>query len=259
MAKGESYNDLIFALGDLARERLARKPNAPRSMDRVLRAEQVVLQRRDERDALEAQMNEADAAHKDFEAQAEEDRRADEELVKKWKKAVDAIDGRVKGFRKKLLGLRSDSRYAAAAMKTMEAKHAELEMTAGYDLKRLATSKDNIKKLRIANMRRAREIEELERELQQLLTPDDGTPGAPGIIAHRRILEREDELERRKVELDEHLAELDALVAKKEEEVRAAEDYLDQAVFLLGEECYSQRLPDPALAALYPRIDKVAG
>ena len=39
MAK-ESYNDLIFQLGDLARDRLAGKPNCPRSMDRVYRAEE---------------------------------------------------------------------------------------------------------------------------------------------------------------------------------------------------------------------------
>jgi hypothetical protein len=38
--------------------------------------------------------------------------------------------------------------------------------------------------------------------------------------------------------------------------VQAAEDYLDQAIFLLAEECYTKRLPDPALSALYPRIDK---
>ena len=31
---------------------------------------------------------------------------------------------------------------------------------------------------------------------------------------------------------------------------------LDDAVAALGEEVYSLRLPDPALAAFYPRLDK---
>ncbi len=258
MAKAESYNDLIFQLGDLARERLAKKPQAPRSMERVLRAEQLVLARRDELQALEAQMNEEDAAFQDFVSDVKASRVQDEELVKKWKKAVDAIDGRVKATRKKLASLRAEGRYAARGMKTLEAKHAELEMTAAHDTKKIDLSKDNIKKLRIVNMRRAREIEELERDLQQILTPDPGAPGAPGILAHRRILEREDEQEQRKADLDASLEALDEAVVKKEEEVQAAEDYLDQATFLLGEEVYAQRLADPALAALYPKIDKVA-
>ena len=52
------------------------------------------------------------------------------------------------------------------------------------------------------------------------------------------------------------MAELDQAIAEKEQEVLAAEDYLDQALFLLGEECYANRIADPELAVLYPRIDR---
>ena len=41
-------------------------------------------------------------------------------------------------------------------------------------------------------------------------------------------------------------------------ELQAADDYLDQAVFLLGEEVYAARLSNPVLAALYPRLDKAS-
>ena len=145
MPKSESYNDLIFQLGDLARERLAGKPTAPRSIERVLRAEQLLLTRRDELQEIEAQMNEADAAHQQRIAEAKAARPADEALVKKWRKAVDAIEGRVKGVRKKLSAIRADGRYAAGALKVAERKHAELEMTAGHDAARISLSKDNLK------------------------------------------------------------------------------------------------------------------
>ena len=36
----------------------------------------------------------------------------------------------------------------------------------------------------------------------------------------------------------------------------AAEDFLDQSLFLLGEDVYASRIPDAALAALYPRLDR---
>ena len=48
MPKPEKYEELIFQLGDLARERLPNKPNCPRSMDRVYKAEDVVVARREE-------------------------------------------------------------------------------------------------------------------------------------------------------------------------------------------------------------------
>jgi hypothetical protein len=68
----------------------------------------------------------------------------------------------------------------------------------------------------------------------------------------------EDEAEGRKAEHEARMQELDQQIAAKEEEVHAAEDYLDQAVFLLGEEVYGARINDPALAALYPRLDKAS-
>lgn len=256
MGKADSYNDLIFELGDLARERLANKPGYPRSMDRVFKAEDAVLARRDELAQLEQQMNDEDAAYHDFHAEQAVEREKQEKVVKQWKKAVDAIQGRVKDLRKKVASLRATLRYEGDNLKKAERRHHDLELTT-TDPRKLDQSRDLLKRMRLALMRKQRDLEEMESEFNLVLTPRPGQPGAAGILAHKRLLEMEDEAEERKLQFEEAMADLEAAIAAKEEEVRAAEDYLDQAVFLLGEDCYTHRVPDPMLAPFYPKIDKV--
>ena len=255
MAKAENYNDLMFQLGDLARERLVNKADRPRSMDRVLRAEDLLVQRRDELAALEAEMNEADVGFQEQLAALEEERSSHRETVKKFQRAVNAIEGRVKDLRKKVSSSKADVRYNRDAIRKAEAKHRDLEMTA-QDPAKIEQSRQNLKKVKLAVMRQERQMEELEYELGRALTPEPGAPGAPGILAHKALLELEDKDEDQKIEFERQMEDLDAKIAAKEQEVQAAEDYLDQAIFLLGEECYQKRIPDPALAALYPRLDK---
>lgn len=254
MPKPEKYEDLIFQLGDLARETLPNKPTCPRSMDRVYKAEDAVLARREELAELEAQMNEEAAAHEDFMAELQAERAEQQQVVKQFKKAVDAIQGRVKEIRKKIGSLRAVVRYDKLGIKKMEQKHAELEMST-LDPKTLDLSKQNLKKVRLATMRKERDLEELEREFEVILTPAPGQPGAAGILAHKRLLILEDEEEERRLAHEERMAELDEIIAAKEEELKAAEEYLDQAVFMLGEDVYTTRIADPSLAALYPRLD----
>ena len=255
MAKADPYNDLIFSLGDLARERLSNKSNRPRAMERVFKAEDAVVARRGELEALERGMNDEDQRYQDFIASAADEKESQSKVIGRYRKAVDAIAGRVKESRKKLSNARADLRYNKEHHKKAVQRHEEYEMTV-FDPKKVEASKDNIKKMKLALMRRERNVEEMEQEFLAILTPEEGQPGAPGILAHRRVLELEDALEKRKDEFDGRMQTLDVSIGKKEEEVRAAEDYLDQAIFLLGEECYSLRFPDPALAAMYPKIDK---
>lgn len=254
----ESYDDLIFQLGDLARETLANKASYPRSMERVFKAEEVVIARREELAELEAQMNQEDADYHAFlEAQAQE-QQEQEAVTRQWQKAVDAIRGRTKDLRKKVASYRANLRYEKNNLKLAERRHHDLEMTQHHDQKKIEVSRNNLKRFRLALMRKERDLEELEAEFLSVLTPRPGQPGAAGILAHRRLLEMEDEAEDRKAEHEEKMAELDKLIAAKDVEVHAAEDYLDQALYLLGEECYSSRFSDPALAVFYPRLDKVA-
>ncbi|AKF81988.1 hypothetical protein SAMN05443572_10378 [Myxococcus fulvus] len=254
MAK-ESYDDLIFQLGDLSRDRLPGKPNCPRSMDRVYKAEEAVVARREELAGFEQEMNDEDAAYQAFLDEQEQEKAGHQAIVRKWKKAVDAIDGKVKDLRKTLASKRAELRYAADALIKMEKKIEDMELTR-QDPARIDTARTNLKKNRLTQMRLGREVEDLEERLSTALTPEPGQPGAPGILAHKRLLEMEDEAEARKEEHEARMVEIDQSIATLEEQVKAAEDYLDQALFLLGEDVYAQRIADPQLAAFYPRLDR---
>jgi hypothetical protein len=255
MPKAESYNDLIFQVGDLARERLANRPAPPRSLDRVLKAEQALLERQGELQELENQMNDEDAAYKDFVDQAAAEKEEQTALVKQYKRAVDVIEGRVRDLRKKLSKERTEQRFGLKSLKISERKLADWE-AASADAGKIEMARQNIKKMRLQQMRIQKAVEELETQFNRVFEVDPDQPGAPGILAHKRIIDLEEELVTKKDEFDMLMVDLDAAIAAKEQELRAAEEYLDQATFLLGEECYAQRLSDPALAAFYPRLDK---
>ncbi len=254
MAK-ESYNDLIFQLGDLARDRLAGKPNCPRTMERVYRAEEALLARRDELAALEQEMNDEDAAWQEYQANEAQEKEELQLTVRRFKKAVDAIEGKVRDMRKGLSSKRADLRYGNDALKKMEAKIHDMEMTRRDPLE-ITTARENLKKNRLKLMRVSRDIESIQEELQQALTPVPGQPGAQGILAHKRLLELQDQSEDRKIAFEERMAELDQAIGQKEQEIQAAEDYLDQALFLLGEDVYKQRIADAQLAPFYPKLDR---
>jgi hypothetical protein len=254
MAK-EKYEDLVFQLGDLARELLPNKPTCPRSMERVYKAEDVVVARREDLAGLEQQMNDEDAAYQEYLDALAVEQEEQRDIVQKYKRAVDAIQGRVKDLRKKIGSQKSTVRYEKEGIKKMEKRHADLEMTT-TDPRKVQLSKDLLKKQRLATMRKERDLEELQAEFDRVLTPVEGQPGAPGILAHKRLLVLEDEAEERRLEHEEIMADLDQQIGAKEEEVRAAEEFLDQAVFMLGEDCYTHRIADPGLATLYVRLDK---
>jgi len=200
-------------------------------------------------------MNDEDAAWQDFQAQQAEERTGHQAIVKKWKKAVDAIEGKVKDLRKLLSTRRAELRYAQDGLNKLDQKIKDMELT-GQEASKLEVARTNLKKNRLAQMRLGREVEDMEIRLSTALTPAPGQPGAAGILAHKRLLEMEDEEEARKRDHEQRMAELDQAIAMKEEQVKAAEDYLDQALFLLGEDVYAQRIPDAQLAPFYPRLDR---
>ena len=252
----ESYNDLIFQLGDLAREHLAEAKNPPKAMDAVFAAEDEVLAIRQEIEGIEAEMNEADAEYQDFLAQQDAEKEEQMAIIKKWRAAVAGVEVRSRDLKKKLSSLKAAFRYQKVSLKRQEEKHKDLELREGHDAKKIALSRENLKKARLHIMREQRHVEELEWEFNQVLTPRPGQPGAQGILAHKRILEMEDEAEEKKFEHDERMKEFDGVLAQKDEELKAAEEELDGCLFDLGEECYAERIPHPELNPLYPRLDK---
>lgn len=252
----ESYNDLIFELGDLAREHLADRKPLPRAMEAVFAQEDAVLAVREEIEALEGEMNAEDAAWRDFLEQQEAEKEEQAAITKKWRHAVAGVEARSRELRKSLSSQRAAYRYQKNSLKLAEDKHRELEQREGHDQKKIETSKQNLKTFRLKMMRFGRMLEDMELELKQVLTPRPGQVGAQGILAHKRLLEMEDEAEERKAQHDERMKELDDALAAKEQEAQAAEEELDGALFDLGEEVYGDRVPHPALNPLYPRLDK---
>lgn len=255
MAK-ESYNDLIFALGDLAREHLAEAKHPPRAMEAVFNAEDAVLAVRQEIENLEAELNEEDAKWNDFVAVQDEERAKQKAIVTKWRSAVLGVEGRSRDMKKKLSSMKAAFRYQKDSLRRAEASHKEMELREGHDVKKINLSRENLKKTRLHIMREQRNLEELEWELNSVLTPRPGQQGAAGILAHKRILQMEDEFEEHEHDYKERMKELDAAIAAKEEELKAAEEELDGCIFDLGEECYADRVPHPELNPMYPRLDK---
>lgn len=255
MAK-ESYNDLIFQLGDLAREHLADAKHPPRAMEHVFAAEDAVLARREEAAAIEEQINQEDADFQNFLAQQEAEKEEQNAIVKKWRAAVAGVEVRSRDMKKKLSSLKAALRYQKVSLKRAEEKHHDLELREGHDARKINLSRENLKKSRLHIMREQRNVEELEWEFNQVLTPRPGQQGAQGILAHKRILQMEDEAEERQADHEEHMKELDEVLAAKDEEVKLAEEDLDAAIFELGEEAYADRIPHPELNPLYLRLDK---
>lgn len=252
----EVYEDLIYQLGDLAREHLATAKRPPRTMEAVFDAEDVVVAVRKDIEQLEAQLNEEDARWSDFLASQEAEKGEQQAIVKKWRSAVAGVEARSRDLRKKLSSMKAAYRYQKKALKMAEDRHHDLEMREAHDPRKIAQSKENLKKTRLHLMREQRNLEELEWELNQVLTPRPGQPGAQGILAHKRLLELEDELEEATATHQDAMGGLDEALADKDEALKHAEEALDRAVFELGEECYADRLAHPNLSSLYPRLDK---
>jgi hypothetical protein len=252
----ESYDDLIFQLGDLAREHLAEGKNPPRAMETVFAREDDVLAARDSLAAAEEEMNQEDADWQDFLEAQEVEKEEQKRIVTKWRGAVLGVEGRSRATKKTLSSKKAAFRYMKDSLRRAEATHKEMELREGHDVRKINLSRENLKKSRLHIMREQRAIEELEFDLKQVLTPRPGQQGAAGILAHKRILEMEDEFEEREHAHKERMKELDAVLAEREEDVKAAEAELDGALFELGEECYAERIPNPNLNPFYPRLDK---
>lgn len=257
MAK-ESYTELVFQLGDLAREHLSTRKPLPRTMQAVFDQEDVVLAARDEIAALENELNEEAGAYDDFLDQQAAEREEQVAITKKWRHAVAGVEARSRDLRKSLSSQRAAYRYQKNSLALADQKHKELEQREGHDVRKIDTSRANLKTFRLKIMRLGRTLEDMELELKQVLTPRPGQAGAQGILAHKRLLEMEDEAEERKADHEQRMKDLDEALAAKEEEAKLAEEELDGALFDLGEEVYGDRVPHPALNPLYPKVDKAS-
>jgi hypothetical protein len=252
------YDELIFRVGDLARDRLPGKPTCPRSMDRVYRAEEGLVARREELAAFELQLNDEDYAYQDLLAAHEEERPGLLETVKRHKRVVDALDGRVKDLRKRIASRKAELRYQKIGIRQEERKLEQLEIE-DRDPRAIEAVKANLKKLRLQLMRGERDCEDWEREFDVIMTPRPGQVGSEGILAQKRLMQMEDEAADRKEQNAQLMADLEQAILEKDQEVKAAEEFLDQALYLLGEDCYNRRINDPELVPLYQQLNRLVG
>ncbi|MBS2031635.1 MAG: hypothetical protein JST54_27310 [Deltaproteobacteria bacterium] len=252
--KAENYNDLVFKLGDLARERLSGRPNAPRSMDRVLKAEETLAAREEELKGIEGAMDEEEGAYNEFREAVEAEKAELEPMLEKYKKSVNFAEDKLKKAKEKIASKENDIKHAKLSVQKEEAKLKNAEELG--DKVRAEASRGSIKMARMDVMRRQREINEMKAEADKILFPEDDSPASEAIRAKGRIVDLEKQLEERVEQYNAALAELDASAADKEQEIQAAREYYDQAIFLLGEEVYNLRINDPALVPIYLKLDR---
>src|SRR5436190_19733809 len=111
MGKQDAYNELIFQLGDLARDLLAKKERYPRPMERVFKAEEAVAQLREDLAALEEDLDAEDSGYQEMLAAHEAERSQLLQTVKRYHNAVDAIQGKTKDLRKKITAQKAAIKY----------------------------------------------------------------------------------------------------------------------------------------------------
>lgn len=251
----DTYQDLVYRLGDVAYERLWNKPTAPKVMARVIKAAEAYEVRQVELREIEEAMDAEEASYNEFrDACALEDEEC-QALVDKHQKAVQLAESKAKSIESKLVTRRKDVATSRGALAKFEKQVQDLEEIGEHDKVRVA--RENLKKAKIDLMKRSRECDDMQVEFDKIMNPESG-PAAEAIRARRRQKDLEMQLDERTQGYNERITQLNEDAAAKDEEVKAAKAFYDQAIYALGEEVYRQRVPDPALAAFYPKIDKLS-
>jgi len=255
----KSMDELLIQLGDLAREHLSGPQGASlRAMPAVVATEEHIVALEEEIAALEQAINQEDSEYQDFLERHRAEKAENEEIVKKWKKAVQGVEARSKELKKKTAGARATLRYEHNNLKAAEAKHADLELREAHDERKVGISKENLKKMRLQFMKKTRDIDEMERQLKDILTPRPGQLGAQGILAYKRLLEMEDEQTELKQKVEEKIAKLSEKIGELEEEdLQDAYAELDDALYELGVECYEANIEHPRFKPIVTQLEKL--
>ncbi len=250
----DTYDDLIFKLGDVAYERLWNKPTAPAVIEKVIKAAEAYEARQVELKEIEEAMDAEEAAYTEFrDACAQEDEEC-QALVEKHAKAVGIAEKKAKAIEARLVTRRKDVAASRAALAKYEKQVKEMEELGEVESAR--TAKLNLKQAKLDLMKRSRDCDDMQTEYDKIMNPETG-PAAEAIRARRRQKDLEMQLEERTEAYNTTITQLGDEAAAKDEEIKAAKGYFDKLLYMLGEQVYQQRIPDPALSAFYPKIDRV--
>lgn len=255
MANPALYRELVFKLGDTAYERLWNKPNAPRAIERVIRAAEKLEALQIEQQEIETALNDEDAAYAEFCQACEEEMEQCTAIIAKYKKLVAAAESKARALEAAMVSKRKDVQASRIALERLQANIRQAEEYG--ELEKAKTLRENLKRAKLDMMKRARDADEMQAEYDKVMNPETG-PGAEGIRARRRQKDLELQLEERTEQHNQLIAELSDQLAEADDAVAAAHEYYEKALYLLGEEVYRARIADPMLSAFYPKIDRVA-
>ena len=250
----DTYEDLIFRLGDVAYERLWNKPNAPGVIERVIKAAEAYEARQVELREIEAAMDAEEVAYNEFRDACSAEDADCQQLVDKHAKAVKVAESKAKSILSKLVTRRNDVAHSRRALEKYEAHVKEYEAIG--EVEKAKPARENLKRAKLDLMKRTRECEDMQTEYDKIMNPESG-PAAEAIRARRRQKDLEMQLDERTEAYNEQIGELNKEAGAKDDEVKATRSFYDKALFLLGEEVYRDRIADPALSAFYPKIDKL--
>jgi chromosome segregation ATPase len=251
----ESFDDLIFKLGDIAYERLWNRPNAPRGMERALRAGEVLEQRQLALRDLEDMMDAEEQAYNEFRAACEAESAECEAMIQRFPKQVQLAEGKAKSLDAKVFSKRKDVAASKHALEKYDQQIQSLEELG--EAEKAQAARATLKHAKLDLMKRTREVEELQAAYDKIMNPDFG-PASEAIRARRRQRDLEAQLEERTEAYNALITELNDQAAVKDGEVKMAREAYEEAVVRVGQEVYKLRIADPALAAFYPKIDKLA-
>ena len=251
----ESYADLVFMLGDVAYERLWNKPSAPSVIEEVIKAAEAYEARQVELKDIEDAMDSEEASYNEFrEACTSEDEEC-QALVEMHAKAVQFAEKKARAIEANLVRKRKDVAASRGALTKVEKQVRDLDYLG--EVEKVKPARENLKRAKLDLMKRSRECEDLQNEYDKIMNPESG-PAAEAIRARRRQKDLEMQLEERTEAYNVAVTDLGREAAAKDEEVAAAKKHFETLVYRLGEQVYRARIADPALAAFYPKIDKLA-
>lgn len=252
----QEYGDLLYQLGDTARTALTPAQGQKlRAYTRVVRAWDALEDRRLELSMIEQQMDDEERAFAEAQGAADEERAQLDAEMNRYRKVLAAVDEELKRIDRARGNRENALKYVYKAEREEERKIQEFEEAGKLD--KAEASKRNLKKIKLEVMKGERELREHDEARAALLDPAEGTPGREGVLARARLDALEKDLAERQRELEELLAHLDDAAARKEQDVQGAQDFYDQAVALLGQEIFEQRIDHPALSRHYERLDQI--
>ena len=253
--KRERYRALLEELGTLAFERFGRLPSPPPTFAEVDACFAESDRLAHEIGSFEAALNAEDEAHRAWLEHEKSERARLKPLLDQWRSAIDGAKAHSEHLRRDVRVLSGALERDRHVLQSVEAKHRDAELRHPDDVDRLTQLKEDVVKLRLRVLRETHQLEDARVDLRRALEPQPGQKGGPGVRAYGEWLELDLERVRRKHEHADTQRRFEHEIAWRERRLSELDAQSKDAVIALGEECYTERVPDPAFLELVERLD----